>query len=274
MSKKSGNIQRLLKIMARLRGPGGCPWDIEQTHQSIRHNLIEECYEVLEALDAGDMEAFKEELGDILLQVVFHAQMASEAGKFNFDDVAGAISDKLVRRHPHVFGKARADTSRDVLRQWEAIKKTEKNGKDDRAAQKSILHGVPKHLPALLKADKIQRKAARVGFDWAKVEDVVAKIEEELSEVKTELAKGKRGNFEEELGDLLFAVVNLARFKDVQAEQLLDRCVVKFVKRFHFIEAEVHRRGKSLDQCSLRELDAIWEMAKKPRLRRRRRAKV
>jgi tetrapyrrole methylase family protein/MazG family protein len=270
MSKKSGNIQRLLKIMARLRGPGGCPWDIEQTHQSIRHNLIEECYEALEALDAGDVEAFKEELGDILLQVVFHAQMASEAGKFNFDDVAGAISDKLVRRHPHVFGKARADTSREVLRQWEAIKKTEKTGKDDRATQKSILHGVPKHLPALLKADKIQRKAARVGFDWAKVEDVVAKIEEELSEVKTELAKGKRGNFEEELGDLLFAVVNLARFKDVQAEQLLDRCVAKFVKRFHFIEAEVHRRGKRLDQCSLRELDAIWEMAKKPKRQTRR----
>ena len=169
MPTQTKNVARLLRLMARLRAPGGCPWDREQTHRSIRHNLIEETYEALDALDAGNMVGFQDELGDLLLQVVFHSQIASEAGQFDFDAVAKMIADKLVRRHPHVFGRQKADTSREVLKQWEAIKKQEKQSH-------SIFAEIPRSLPALLKADKIQRKAARVGFDWKHVKDVVAKV--------------------------------------------------------------------------------------------------
>jgi tetrapyrrole methylase family protein/MazG family protein len=258
MATQTKNIARLLQIMARLRGPGGCPWDREQTHHSIRHNLIEECYEALDALDAGDTEAFKDELGDLLLQVVFHAQMASETGKFNFDAVARSINDKLVRRHPHVFGTTTARNSAEVLQQWEAIKKSEKSAS-------SIVHleDLPKHLPALLKADKVQRKVARVGFDWKHVQDVVAKVEEEVREVKDALASKSRKQFEEEVGDLLFAVVNLARFENLQAEELLNRSTAKFVKRFQAIEKAVHASGRRLEDCTLAELDALWESAKR-----------
>jgi tetrapyrrole methylase family protein / MazG family protein len=243
--------------MARLRGPGGCPWDREQTHHSIRHNLIEECYEAIDALDEGKMDAFKDELGDLLLQVVFHAQMASEEGTFDFDAVAKSISDKLVHRHPHVFGDAKARNSAEVLQQWEAIKKSEKNAT-------SIVHleDLPKHLPALLKADKVQRKVARVGFDWKHLNDVVAKVEEEVRELKGALASKSRKQFEEEVGDLLFAVVNLARFENLQAEELLNRATAKFVNRFQQIEKAVHASGRRLENCSLEELDALWESAK------------
>ncbi len=257
MATQTKNIARLLKIMARLRGPGGCPWDREQTHQSIRHNLIEECYEAIDALDEKKMDAFRDELGDLLLQVVFHAQMASEEGAFDFDAVARSISDKLVHRHPHVFGKAQARNSAEVLQQWEAIKKSEKGAT-------SIVHleDLPKHLPALLKADKVQRKVARVGFDWKHVNDVVAKVEEEVRELKGALASKSRKQFEEEVGDLLFAVVNLARFEELQAEELLNRSVTKFVKRFQRIEKAVHASGRRLEDCTLEELDALWESAK------------
>jgi tetrapyrrole methylase family protein/MazG family protein len=270
MPTQTKNIARLLKIMARLRGPGGCPWDREQTHQSIRHNLIEECYEALDALDAGDTDAFKDELGDLLLQVVFHAQMASEDGKFDFDAVAKSINDKLVRRHPHVFGTTKARNSAEVLQQWEAIKKTEKSAS-------SIVHieDLPKHLPALLKADKVQRKVARVGFDWKRTKDVVAKIEEEVREVKGALASKSRKHFEEEIGDLLFAVVNLARFENLQAEELLNRSTAKFVKRFQVIEKAVHASGRRLEDCTLKELNALWESAKlkrRPTVAKRKRA--
>jgi tetrapyrrole methylase family protein/MazG family protein len=260
MPTQTKNIARLLKIMARLRGPGGCPWDREQTHQSIRHNLIEECYEAIDALDAGDTDAFKDELGDILLQVVFHSQMASENGKFNFDAVARSINDKLVRRHPHVFGTTKARNSAEVLQQWEAIKKSEKSAS-------SIVHieDLPKHLPALLKADKVQRKVARVGFDWKHVKDVVAKIEEEVREVKGAMASKSRKHFEEEIGDLLFAVVNLARFENLQAEELLNRSTAKFVKRFQVIEKAVHASGRQLEDCTLKELNDLWESAKRTR---------
>jgi tetrapyrrole methylase family protein / MazG family protein len=257
MATKTKNLSRLLKIMARLRGPGGCPWDREQTHQSIRHNLIEECYEAIDALDEKKMDAFRDELGDLLLQVVFHAQMASEGGTFDFDAVAKSISDKLVHRHPHVFGNAQARNSAEVLQQWEAIKKSEKKAT-------SIVHveDLPKHLPALLKADKVQRKVARVGFDWKRVDDVIAKVEEEVREVKRALASKKRKHVEEEVGDLLFAVVNLARFKDLQAEELLNRSTTKFIKRFQQIEKAVHVSGRRLEDCTLKELDALWESAK------------
>ncbi len=257
MATQTKNIARLLQIMARLRSPGGCPWDREQTHQSIRHNLIEECYEALDALDAGNTDAFKDELGDLLLQVVFHAQMASEEGKFDFDAVAKSINDKLVRRHPHVFGTTKARNSAEVLQQWETIKKSEKS-----AASIVHLEDLPKHLPALLKADKVQRKVARVGFDWKHVTDVIAKVEEELREVKNARASKDRKHFEEEVGDLLFAVVNLARFENLQAEELLNRSTAKFVKRFQAIEKAVHASGRQLEDCTLKELDALWESAK------------
>jgi len=266
MATQTKNVARLLKIMARLRGPGGCPWDREQTHQSIRHNLIEECYEALDALDHGKMTAFRDELGDILLQIAFHAQMASERGRFDFDAVAKSISDKLVHRHPHVFGRARARNSAEVLQQWEAIKKSEKGAT-------SIVHldDLPKHLPALLKADKVQRKVARVGFDWKHVDDVVAKVDEEVRELKGALASKSRKQFEEEVGDLLFAVVNLARFENLQAEELLERSVAKFVTRFQQIENAVQASGRHLGDCTLEELDALWESAKhKPTQPRRR----
>ena len=264
MATQTKNIARLLKIMARLRGPGGCPWDREQTHQSIRHNLIEECYEAIDALDEGKMDAFKDELGDLLLQVVFHAQMASEAGTFDFDAVARTINDKLVRRHPHVFGKTKADDSAAVLQQWEAIKKSEKN-----ADTIVSLGDLPKHLPALLKADKLQRKVARVGFDWKRSKDVVAKVEEEVRELKGAMGSKDRKQFEEELGDLLFAVVNLARFENLQAEELLNRATAKFVKRFQEIEKAVHGSGRRLEDCTLRELDTLWESARHKKKRKR-----
>ena len=261
MATQTRNITRLLRIVARLRGPSGCPWDREQTHRSIRHSLIEECYEALDALDTGNINEFRDELGDLLLQIVFHAQMAREVGAFDFDRVAKSIADKLVRRHPHVFGRKRLRTSAEVLKQWEVLKKAERNSH-------SIVGDLPKGLPALLKADKIQRKVARVGFDWQRVDDVVAKVEEELRELKGAIASGSRKQFEEELGDLLFAAVNLARFEGLQAEELLNRTVGKFVARFQQIESEIHRRGRRLEDCTLDELDAIWESAKHRRARR------
>ncbi len=239
--------------MERLRSPTGCPWDREQTHQSIRHNLIEECYEAVEALAAGNMPGFRDELGDLLLQVVFHAQMAAERGEFDFDDVAKSIADKLIHRHPHVFGKTRARTSAEVLRQWEQIKKAETHSP-------SILNKLPRHLPALLKADKVQQKVARVGFDWKQRAEVLAKIEEELRELKA--ARGRRA-VAEEMGDVLFAVVNLARYEGLQAEDLLNRAVAKFTRRFQQLERAVHRSGKRLEDCTLAELNAHWERAKR-----------
>jgi len=260
-SSQTKNIARLLRIMARLRSPNGCPWDREQTHQSIRHNLIEECYEAIDALDARKADAFKEELGDILLQIVFHAQMASEKGTFDFDGIARAIADKLVRRHPHVFGRGKLKTSAEVLQQWEINKRAEKNSH-------SILDELPQHLPALLKADKVQRKAARVGFDWKHINDVVAKDEEEVRELKAALASRDKRQCEEEVGDLLFAVVNVARFQGLQAEELLNHSVEKFIHRFQQIEGAVYKSGRRLEDCTLEELDSLWESAKDRRRHR------
>ena len=258
MPTQTKNVARLLRLMAQLRAPGGCPWDREQTHRSIRHNLIEETYEALDALDDGNMAGFQDELGDLLLQVVFHSQIASEAGQFNFDAVAKTIADKLVRRHPHVFGRKKANTSQEVLKQWEAIKKQEKQSH-------SIFSEIPRSLPALLKADKIQRKASRVGFDWKQVKDVVAKVEEELRELKAAHATGNRRHFAEELGDLLFSAVNLARYENFDPEDLLNRATHKFVKRFRKIEHAVRKQGRHLEDCSLEELDVLWEAAKRRR---------
>lgn len=249
-------LARLLRIVATLRSPQGCPWDREQTHQSIAHNLVEEAHEALAALEAGNMTAFRDELGDLLLQVVFHAQMASERGTFDFDGVARAVADKLIHRHPHVFGNARARTSAEVLHQWEQIKKAERKAD-------SILDELPRSLPALMKADKVQRKVARVGFDWQRAEDVLAKIEEELGELRQALRSKRRSRMEDELGDLLFATVNLARFQGMQAESVLNRAVEKFIRRFRAVERAVHRSGRQLKDCSLAELDQLWDASKR-----------
>ncbi len=243
--------------MVRLRSPRGCPWDRKQTHRSIKLDLIEECYEVVDAIESGDHTALREELGDLLLQIVFHAQLASEQSRFDFDDVAAAIADKLVRRHPHVFGAKKIRTAEQVLVQWETLKRGEHGDR------RSATDGIPKHLPALMKAHSVQKKAARVGFDWPTQRGVIRKIEEELKEVKQALRRGHRREIAEELGDLLFAVVNLTRWQKHSAEDLMNRAVQKFIRRFRSIEREVVWRGRRLEDCSLAELDALWEAQKK-----------
>ena len=265
--RRGDSVARLLAIMRKLRSPQGCPWDREQTHASIKPNLIEESYETLDAIDSGDPHKLKEELGDVLLQVVFHAQMADEAGQFNFDDVARVLCGKLERRHPHVFGAVKVSGSREVLKNWEAIKRGEKMVQQEFP---SVVADIPRHLPALLKAEQVQRKAARVGFDWKSVAPVAAKVEEELTEVRHAVARRKPAEIREELGDLLFAVVNLGRFLGHSAEEALDGTVRKFVRRFQEIERRLHAQGREMTKCSLAELDALWEQIKREEKKARR----
>ena len=247
-------MQRLLDIMAKLRSPEGCPWDREQTHQSIRPGLIEECYELVEALDASDDKLMQEELGDVLIQVVFHAQLAKERGIFTFEDVVKGIADKLVRRHPHVFGDGSAKTSEEVMVKWAEIKKTEK------PERTSALSGIPKILPALALAQEVQKKAARVGFDWKDADPVWEKVGEELAEL--EHAVQKNEGVEEELGDLLFAIVNLSRHLKQDAEQACRLATKKFSRRFKWVEEKVKQEGKEMKDLSLAELDVYWKQAK------------
>ena len=254
-------IDQLIDIVAKLRGPGGCPWDHEQTHASLRAGLIEEAYEVVEAINTGDDANLREELGDLLLQSVFHAQIAAEDGRFNFDDVARSISEKLVRRHPHVFGAERCADSTEVLRKWDDIKRAEKSAQGAPAA--SALDGISSGLPALMRAEKVQKKAARVGFDWSEAAPVVAKIREELSEVEAELPAGSPAKIEEEIGDLLFSVVNLARKLKVDGETALQRATDKFAMRFRAVEALARERGISLENLTLAELDVLWDEVKR-----------
>ena len=255
---KSKPIDRVLEIMTRLRAePGGCPWDREQTLQSLKPFLIEECYEVLDAIDSGDVTKHKEELGDLLLQVIFQTELRREAGQFTFDDVAEILEQKLIRRHPHVFADVKVTGSKDVLTKWEAIKNREKGD-----MRRSVVDGVPRHLPALMKAHQVQSRAARVGFDWTQVHDVVAKVEEEIAEVKAALARGDQPGVREEIGDLLFAAVNLSRFQKMNAEELLAATVDKFVRRFKAIERRAHAQGKKLTECTLEEMDRIWNEIK------------
>jgi len=255
-------VARLRDIVAKLRAPDGCPWDREQTHASLRAGAIEEVYEMIEAIDAGDDPHFKEELGDLLLQVIMHAQIAGEQHRFDLEAVAADVADKLVRRHPHVFGEHRLGDSDAVLRQWDQIKKTERQSKGA-PANASALDGVSAALPALMRADKVQKRAARVGFDWEQLHAIVEKIREEVAEVEHEIQSGNRANLEDELGDLLFAVVNLTRKAKFDAEILLNQATNKFVRRFHALEAEAARAGQSLPQLSLPEMDLIWERVKK-----------
>jgi tetrapyrrole methylase family protein/MazG family protein len=245
-------IDRLHSIVAKLRAPDGCPWDREQTHATLKPHLIEECYELIDAIDANDDKELKEELGDILLQVVMHTQMAEEESRFTLKDVANHVADKLIHRHPHVFGENRLPDSQAVLQQWDQIKRGEKQ------ERQSALDGVPKALPGLARAQKIQAKASRDGFDWASAEEAFAKVHEETGEIESASEEA----LPEEVGDLLFAVVNFARKKKLDAEQLLNRATAKFAERFQSIENLAKERGLDFAALSLAEKDALWEEAK------------
>jgi tetrapyrrole methylase family protein/MazG family protein len=257
---------RLHKIVQILRSPEGCPWDREQTHASLRKNLIEETYEVLETIDDDDPDAMCEELGDLLLQVMLHAQMEEETGAFTVYDVVETLNEKLIRRHPHVFGRSKADNADEALVNWNEIKAEEKRKKGIDVQQLSVLSGVPRDLPGLMKAWKLQKKAAHVGFDWSDVREVFGKVQEELGELQeameAETPEGKKHQMEE-LGDLLFALVNLSRFLKVDPEEALALTNVKFVKRFSYIEEQLRLRGISFDQTDLPEMEAYWQEAKK-----------
>src|SRR5262245_382580 len=250
------DFAKLCEIVAKLRDPEGCPWDREQTNQSLLPALIEEAYETAEAARAQDDAHFREELGDLLLLVVMHAQIARETGRFGIADVIEKVSDKLIRRHPHVFGTSEARDAGAVLKQWEAIKREEKN------ADLHYLATLPKALPALVRAQKAQSKAARVNFDWTELRDVMAKVEEEIRETKEAIHSKQPETIEEEIGDLLFAVVNLARKCKIDAETALQSATDKFVKRFNRLEDELKTRGKKLGEVELAEMDTIWEAIK------------
>jgi tetrapyrrole methylase family protein / MazG family protein len=252
-------IDRLLAIMARLRGPDGCPWDREQTLASLRPYVLEETYEVLEAIDGGDPREHCEELGDLLLQIVFQAQLTREAGQFGFEDVAKAISDKLVSRHPHVFGDAAVKDSEGVLRQWSLLKKKEKEAK---GGGKSVLEGVPRELPALARAERLTEKASRIGFDWPNASGARAKVAEELAELDAAVASGDRAEMEHEVGDLLFAVVNFARKLALPPEEALRGTIGRFIERFEHVERGLERAGVPHGTASLEQMDALWDEAK------------
>jgi len=261
MDGAEGSIDQLIQIVARLRAPDGCPWDREQTLDSIKSGMIEEAYEALDAIESGDRSALKEELGDLLLQVVFQAQICREEGAFSFSEVAEGVSEKLVRRHPHVFGEVQVSGTDEVLQNWDAIKKSEKKGTS--GAPSSVVDGIPAHLPALLKAYQVQKRAARAGFDWKKKEDVLDKLQEELDELREAVSGGKETEIRDELGDLLFSVVNISRFLGHDPEELLRKNIQKFIRRFQQVEKMVHESGRSFKEFSLAELDEFWEKAKK-----------
>jgi len=250
-------IKPLTDVMETLLGENGCPWDKEQTHTSLRKNLLEETHEVIEAIDSADMPHLKEELGDLLLQIVFHSQLAYQEGAFNLNDVVETITAKMIRRHPHIFGDVQAADAETVLTNWEAIKKQEKAGQPESS---SIMSKLPPTLPALLKAEKVQQKAHRVGFDWDNAEGPKQKIREELAEVDAALAGD--GDVEEEIGDLLFSAVNLARFAKVDPEQALNRSVQKFVRRFQAMEQKIMLDKKDFGNYTVEELDILWEESK------------
>jgi tetrapyrrole methylase family protein/MazG family protein len=250
-------FEQLISIMNKLRAPGGCPWDAEQTHESLTRYLLEEAYEVIEAIDEKSPQHLQEELGDLLLQPVFHAAIAEEAGEFTISDVISTLCTKLIRRHPHVFGDLEIKDSSAQIENWEKIKKLEKG--DER---KSALSGVPDHLPALMKAHKISEKASRVGFDLEHADQVFAKVMEELHEFEEAWAGGDPTRMEDEMGDLLFALANLGRFLDLNPEEALRKTINRFQKRFSYVEDELNRQGVSMQQASLGEMDELWEQAK------------
>jgi MazG family protein len=258
-------FEALVELQTRLRAPGGCPWDRRQTHETLKTYLLEEAYEVLEAIDKADPRELSEELGDLLLQVVFHAELAREAGCFDISSVIQSIHDKLVRRHPHVFGDVKADTPEQVVKNWEQIKAEEKR-RNSQAAKDQIapssLDGIPRTLPALLESLQLTRRAARVGFDWQEVGGVFDKLDEEVTELRKALNEGAASRLEEELGDLLFVVVNLARHLKIDPEVALTRANWKFKSRFQDMETAARSEGQRLGDLSQEELEALWEAAK------------
>jgi MazG family protein len=263
--RQTGKLfEDLVALQARLRAPGGCPWDREQTHHTLKTYLIEETYEVLDALEHGDPKELTEELGDLLLQILFHADIGREAERFDIADVISGIHEKLVRRHPHVFGKVKADTSEQLLKNWAQLKAKEKN---DAAPAKqllpSALEGIPRSLPALIEAHQLTRRAAQLGFDWETVEGIFTKLLEETSELRVALSQPDGSRREEEVGDLLFVVVNLARFLGFDPEVALKHSNLKFKLRFQNMEAEAARSGQRLAQLSKDELEVLWDAAKK-----------
>lgn len=258
MSEKKYNFDDLVEIMNILRSPGGCPWDREQNHESLKHYLIEETYEVLEVIDSGDKDKLCEELGDLLFQVIFHARIAAENGDFDINDVVQGICSKMVARHTHVFGDDAADTAEQVLVTWEANKKREKNIK----SQTDVLKNVPSNLPALMRSFKIQQKAAQVGFDWEETDDAFKKVDEEISELRNVYKSKNVERITDELGDTLFAIVNLSRFLKVQPELALTGTINKFIKRFEYMENESAKSGRKLSDMTLSEMDELWNKAK------------
>jgi tetrapyrrole methylase family protein/MazG family protein len=259
MKKERYDYNDLLNIMTRLRAPNGCPWDREQDHKSLKRYLIEEAYEVLEAIDEENPSKLCDELGDLLLQVVFHAQIAKENGQFDVSDVVHGVSAKMVNRHRHVFGDEEAETSDDVMDIWEKVKKEEKGLK----TQTQVLKEIPGNLPALMRSFKVQQKAAQVGFDWDDIKDAMQKVKEEFNELEQACKSENEANIEEELGDLLFAVVNVSRFLKVQPELALTATTNKFIRRFEYVEQSAAGQGKQLTDMSLSEMDAFWDESKK-----------
>ncbi|HMC20377.1 MAG TPA: nucleoside triphosphate pyrophosphohydrolase [Thermoanaerobaculia bacterium] len=255
MSKRS--FDELVALMTRLRGPNGCPWDRKQTLESLKPFIVEEAYEVVDAIDRGQRAALAEELGDLQLQVVFVAEITREEGSFDIYDVVTSIHDKLVRRHPHVFGDVEAKDAEQVLVNWEKLKNEER-----KAENKSVLAGVPQSLPALLKASRLTEKAARVGFDWRRAKDVFAKIDEEVEELREAVEEKDQQKIHDEIGDLLFSIANIARKLDVNAEEALQSANRKFSRRFESMERSVRGEGRNLDQLSLEQMDALWDQAK------------
>ncbi len=267
MASKSPSVgelfEEIVKLVAKLRSADGCPWDREQTHESIKRCAIEEAYEVVSAIESGDMEKLREELGDLLLQVVFHAQMASEKGQFDIQDVIEGLRSKLISRHPHVFGDAHAETAEQVLAQWHAIKQAERSHAND--ASGTLMADLPLAMPALMLAEEVQRRASHVGFDWGSAKDAFIKVREEVEELSDLLGQcgdAVLSKLKEELGDLLFSIVNVARLLKLDAEDALRCTVHKFIKRFGEIERRAKELGIDLSQMSLQEMDAIWDEAK------------
>lgn len=252
-------FERLVSIMRTLLGPQGCPWDREQTPATLKPYLIEEIYEVCESIDRGDAAALREELGDVLMHIVFLSLLAEQSGQFRLPEVIDGVADKMVKRHPHVFGEARLETADEVVDQWERIKAEERQTK---SAEASRLDGVPRALPALLRAHRMQEKAAKVGFDWPAIGDVWAKVREEIDEFEQAAEAGDPEAAEDEFGDLLFVLVNIGRWKRLNAESALQRTNEKFLRRFRHIEARARAMGRRLEEMTLAEMDALWEEAK------------
>lgn len=263
----SEKFDELVAVMARLRAPGGCPWDAEQTYASLSQYLLEEAYETFDAIQeadaTGNINDLREELGDLLLQVVFHSTIGAERGEFTIDDVAEGVTRKLILRHPHVFGDVKLDRAQDVLDNWDTLKANERkaSGKKERRGD-SVLDDVPVHFPGLLEALKVTKKAAKVGFDWPNTDQILDKADEEIDELREAIETGDIMNIEEEIGDLLFVIVNLARQLDVEPETALKRTNRKFRQRFRFIEDELKKAGKDISDSTLNEMDELWDKAK------------